>query len=760
MKTHDHQIPNSAKAGENRPTTDPYRHAARSAYTASVGFSVAPHRVFSTLRKHMLVDGFDLVIDLRKSCGSRIVDARNGKRYLDFFTFFGSSPVGLNHPKMTSPDFLSKLAYVAVNKPSNSDIYSVEQAAFVEAFERVAIPSYLPHAFFIEGGALGVENALKAAFDWKVRKNFARGYQEERGRQVIHFKQAFHGRSGYTLSLTNTEPAKTALFPKFAWPRILNPIMRFPLTPENIALVERDEKTSIDQIKDAFTTHKDDIAAIIIEAIQGEGGDNHFRPEFFKMLRQLADENEAMLIIDEVQTGIGMTGKMWAHQHYSAPDMIAFGKKMQVCGFLCGNRIDEVSDNVFTVPSRVNSTWGGNLVDMVRSQRYLEIIEEENLVDNAKTAGAYLLSRLNEMAEEFPRVISNVRGLGLFCAFDVATPELRTNVRRRAYDSGLIVLPCGTHSIRFRPPLTVTTEEIDEGMEILQRTLKQEVAKARDPIVNLVDREVQHAFKAPDSEKDARHLRGMAPSSSLRLLCFPFAGGSRYSYRNLERHCCGQLVTDVLELPGRGDRIDEPFTLTMEEAVCDLMKSLRAKVRDRRHPYALFGHSLGGFLAFELTRAIQREDLPAPVHLFLSACPPPWAERRRDVHRLDDAQVVAYLKSLGGLPPEVEQNQELMRFFLPILRADLRVAELYTPATAPGARVPTTVIMGAEDSESIETMTGWNAGIGIDIRIRQAPGRHLFVHTHADTVAQILMQELSRYLTNPTIENRIVQQMS
>ncbi len=432
---------------------------------------VSPADTFSTLRRHLLVDGFDIVLDLKKSKGSYIVDARDGKRYLDFFTFVASSPVGLNHPKMVAPEFLEKLAYVAVNKPSLSDIYAVEQAEFLAAFERIAMPAELPHAFFVEGGTLGVENALKAAFDWKIRNNFAKGYKEERGKQVLHFRQCFHGRSGYTLSLTNTEPVKTDLYPKFAWPRVLNPAVKFPLNDENIAAALRDEATSIGQIKEAFRINLDDIAAIIIEPIQGEGGDNHFRPEFFAALRQLADENAAMLIIDEVQTGIGMTGKMWAYEHFTQPDMIAFGKKTQVCGFLCGKRIEQVADNVFKIPSRLNSTWGGNLVDMVRAQRYLEIIEEENLVENARIMGDHLVASLENLAEEFPTLVSNPRGKGLFAAFDVPTPEVRAKVRKDCFAKGLILLPSGPRAIRFRPALTVSREELDEGIEIIRHAL-------------------------------------------------------------------------------------------------------------------------------------------------------------------------------------------------------------------------------------------------------------------------------------------------
>jgi L-lysine 6-transaminase len=368
---------------------------------------------------------------------------------------------------------MEKLAYVAVNKPTNSDALTVEFAEFLETFSRLAMPEYLPHAFFVEGGALAVENALKAAFDWKIRKNFARGYKEERGTQVIHFKQAFHGRSGYTLSLTNTEPAKTALFPKFKWPRILNPTVRFPLNEENLRLVEQAEHTALDQIHEAIKNNPDDIAAIIIEPIQGEGGDNHFRKEFFMELRRVADEHEIMLIFDEVQTGIALTGRMWAHEYFVKPDMIAFGKKTQVCGFLSSWRIDEIPDNVFKVPSRLNSTWGGNLVDMVRSQRYLEVIHEERLVEHAETMGNYLLKHLQDLQGEFPAMVSNARGRGLFCSFDVRNSEERLTLRKKAYAHGLVVLGSGERSMRFRPPLNIKREEMEEGINILRASLAE-----------------------------------------------------------------------------------------------------------------------------------------------------------------------------------------------------------------------------------------------------------------------------------------------
>ena len=421
----------------------------------------------------MLVDALDLVVDLERSQGSYIVDAKTKKRYLDFFTFVASVPIGLNHPKMTTPEFREKLASVAVNKVTCSDAFTVEMAEFVDTLDRLAMPDDLPHLFLIEGGALAVENALKAAFDWKVRKNFQKGYTEERGRQVIHFQRAFHGRSGYTLSLTNTDPAKTDLYPKFRWPRILQPAMRFPLDEKNLQAVVKAEAVALEQIRTAIREHTDDIAAIIIEPIQGEGGDNHFRKEFFVELRAIADEHEIMLIFDEVQTGVGLTGRMWAAEYFVRPDMIVFGKKLQVCGFMCSRRIDEIPENVFTVPSRVNSTWGGNIVDMVRSQRYLEIINEDHLIENAASMGSYLQKGLNEIQGEFPSLVSNARGRGLMCAFDLRHPEGRMTLRKKAFEKGLVVLGSGERSIRFRPPLTIQRHEIDEGIGILRKSLSE-----------------------------------------------------------------------------------------------------------------------------------------------------------------------------------------------------------------------------------------------------------------------------------------------
>ncbi|MBU3742484.1 MAG: L-lysine 6-transaminase [Candidatus Kapabacteria bacterium] len=434
-------------------------------------FEVSPQDVMSSLRRHMLVDGFDHVVDLERSHGTYFVEGRTGKEYLDFFTCIASMPIGMNHPKMTDPDFVRYLGYAALNKPSNSDIYTTEMATFVRTFFELAVPDHFKYGFFIDGGTLAVENAIKVAFDWKVRRNFAKGYRTERGHKVLHFERAFHGRSGYCLSLTNTDPTKTALFPQFSWPRVVSPFIQFPLNDAEHERLDKIESLAIAQIKQAFINDRDDIAAIIIEPIQGEGGDNHFRPSFLQTLRDLADENEALLIFDEVQTGVGITGRMWAHEAIGVqPDLMSFGKKMQVCGVLAGPRVDDVAENVFHTSSRINSTWGGSLVDMVRVTRYLEIIDEDRLVDNAATVGSHLQQRLAELAVSDDR-ITGVRGLGLFCAFDLPSTEVRNTFLRHAYEQGLLMVGCGTRSVRFRPPLTVSATEVDMGIDIIRSTM-------------------------------------------------------------------------------------------------------------------------------------------------------------------------------------------------------------------------------------------------------------------------------------------------
>ena len=427
--------------------------------------------VHGTLRQHMLVDGYPLVVDLENSRGDWVRDLLTGRDLLDFFSFYATNPLGFNHPSMQDEDTLTRLARVSLTKVSNADYYTTYFAEFVNTLERSAAPENLPYYFFIDGGALAVENAMKTAFDWKIRKNMAAG-RGELGSQILHLERAFHGRSGYALSVTNTDPVKTQHYPKFDWPRIPSPALHFPIEAELEAVLLA-ERAAIQAAERAFEGNPNDIAAILIEPIQGEGGDNHFRAEFLRELRRLADEHDALLIFDEVQTGLGLTGKWWAYQHFDVePDIVCYAKKMQVGGIFASRRIDDVADHVFRVPSRINSTWGGSLTDMVRCTRILEVIVNEHLLENASERGLQLSGGLSSIQNEFPGMVSNARGRGLMCAIDLDSPERRLQVIRRCFDDGMIVLPCGTRSIRFRPTLAVSEEAIAEGLVRLRAAIE------------------------------------------------------------------------------------------------------------------------------------------------------------------------------------------------------------------------------------------------------------------------------------------------
>jgi L-lysine 6-transaminase len=452
---------------------------------------IPPEGVVKELQKHVLLDGFRVVIDLERSRGCHLVDAPTGRELLDLYGFYGALPVGFNHPYFGRADVQQDFLAAMRTKVANSDVYSTPYATFVDTFSRVAGLPPLGRYFFIDGGALAVENALKAAMDWKVRKNLAAG-RGERGTEMLHFERAFHGRSGYTISLTNTDPRKTDHFAKFPWPRVPAPCIDFALPePKRTRDVIDRERHVEAQVRDIFKHRSADIAAIIIEPIQGEGGDRHFRAEWLRTLRALCDESDVLLIFDEVQTGLGTTGRTWCCQHFDVlPDLLAFGKKTQVCGVMAGPRLDEVPDNVFRLPSRINSTWGGNFADMVRATHLLRLIEQESLVQNARVVGDQFLAALRKLADEQP-MITAVRGRGLMLAFDLPDLQTRDAFYRGLFEIGLLAIRCGERSIRFRPALDFPSDAIAPASEMLreqcERTKVGQASGLSHPLASSVE---------------------------------------------------------------------------------------------------------------------------------------------------------------------------------------------------------------------------------------------------------------------------------
>jgi L-lysine 6-transaminase len=249
------------------------------------------------------------------------------------------------------------------------------------------------------------------------------------------------------------------------------PAVRFP-ADAHLAEIERAEHRALAQAQAAFDQHPHDIACFIAEPIQGEGGDNHMRGEFLQAMQRLCHEHDALFVLDEVQTGVGLTGTAWAYQQLGLePDIVAFAKKVQLGGIMAGRRVDQVADNVFAVSGRINSTWGGGLADMVRSRRMLEIIERDRLIEQAAKTGDWLLGKLRALGRRHAGLVSNVRGRGLMCALDVPGADDRDTAVRLLREDHVIVLPCGERSIRFRPALDVTEQELEFGLAALDRTL-------------------------------------------------------------------------------------------------------------------------------------------------------------------------------------------------------------------------------------------------------------------------------------------------
>ena len=438
-------------------------------------------KIYSFIKSYTNSDAPNLIYDIENSHSVYLVDRLTKTHYLDCCSFFASNPLGFNHPKMNDPEFEKLLLKVAKIKPCNADFFTEEYSNFLETFLHVAVPKDFKNLFFIEGGTLGVENALKAAFDWKIRKLLDRDeITDVNSLDIIHFNGSFHGRSGYSISITKTtDPRKVRFFPKFKWTCIQPPIDLYcdtdleQIDKNKLNDLEYDIDHSLHELTKILEQNK--VAAIIIEPIQSEGGNNFFPPRFHKCLRDLANEYEAMLIYDEIQTGIGITGKMWAYEHYNiVPDILVFGKKTQISGFMCTNRIHEVDSNVFIEPLRLDSTFGGNLTDMVRASQYLKIIQEDKLVINADLTGAYLLDNLTELKKKCRRkYITDVRGLGLLCAFDMPSKEIRDKFIKICFQNKLLVLKCGSNGIRFRPPLIFTEDDVDVLIEKLNKSLKE-----------------------------------------------------------------------------------------------------------------------------------------------------------------------------------------------------------------------------------------------------------------------------------------------
>ncbi len=351
--------------------------------------------------------------------------------FLDFASQICSNPLGYNHPELN--EVIKKYRRSPI-KYAGQDFATKEHADLLEGLIKIA-PKGLNSAFLSNSGTEAVENSIKLALRKQKQAKFG-----------ISFQSAFHGRTLGSLSCTNSKSIQKQNFFSI-------PVKRLPFSNNAIDELNRILKQE---------ASSQEIGFIIIEPIQGEGGYNIAPKELIKNLRKFTKENNVPLVIDEVQSGMGRTGKMWAVQNYNVtPDIIAAGKALQVGASIANN-------NLRPGEGSISSTWGGgHILDMAIGTKIISIIKRRNLLVNIKKQGEYMLKRLKELKQ-----ITNIRGLGLITAFDLPNKKMRNDLIIECARNGLVILGCGEKSIRIIPPYIVSKEEIDQGIEIIEKSIK------------------------------------------------------------------------------------------------------------------------------------------------------------------------------------------------------------------------------------------------------------------------------------------------
>ncbi len=378
---------------------------------------------------------FNIKIDFEKSHDSYIYDKNTNRYFLDFFGFFSSLPLGYNHQIFKEKKFIDAINRIGNIKVANNAVETDEGIQFFERFSRYTGMHIFKYFHFCCTGALAVESALKVAIDYKKSKKPI----------IISFKGGFHGINCWGLATDRFSPIDLRLeaCPEVNWPKV----------------------NDIDEIKKFIEENgAEDIAAILVEPIQCTFGDRYFPSDFFIQLRKLCDENDICLIFDEIQTGLGVTGKIWYYQHLNIePDIIVFGKKTQVAGIM----VKEQFGATFKSPvRRLKVTFDGELIDMVRCMYILEAYERYNILENVNERSAQLFFELKKI--EF---IKNLRRQGLLIAFDLPTQDLKDKFAKSCFENQLLVSPASYNCIRLRPNLNVSAEEIQEAVKIIRKSV-------------------------------------------------------------------------------------------------------------------------------------------------------------------------------------------------------------------------------------------------------------------------------------------------
>lgn len=399
---------------------------------------------------------FNIRIDFEKSRNSYIYDKNTKQHFLDFFGLYATLPLGYNHEIFRCQEFREEYMRIAAIKVPNCEMISDEAQEFLKAFSGHEAMAGFQHFHFCCTGALAIEAAIKIAID---QKGSAKP-------MVISFKESFHGINSYGGFVTDRfHPVSTRLdgFPEIGWVKIHNPKIIYRDNTVDEDATKKGLKRFHEEFERCLSKYgKENIAALVVEPIQATYGDNYFTQEFFTTIRQLCSEHNIALIFDEIQTGLGTTGKMWYSQYLGiVPDIVAFGKKCQVSGVM----VKERWAKTFQSPVRLEVTWDGHLADMIRCKYILRAYRKYNILENVALRSRQLVEGLKEIPQ-----LKNLRFCGLFVAFDFDTEEQRNEFFKKAVERRFLCNKTRDKTIRLRPSLNISAQEIDNAFAIIKES--------------------------------------------------------------------------------------------------------------------------------------------------------------------------------------------------------------------------------------------------------------------------------------------------
>ena len=408
----------------------------------------------------------------------------DGNKLLDVYAQIASIPVGYNNPHLKQVAQSDEMITSLINRPALGNFPSADWSNILRTGILKAAPKGLNQVFTAMAGSDANETAYKAAFMYY--RQLQRGgpnveFTEEEmlstmnnegpgspQLSILSFKSAFHGRLFGSLSTTRSKAIHKLDIPAFDWPQATFPQLKYPLE-EHVQENAAEEKRCLEEVERLIKEYHNPVAAVMVEPIQSEGGDNHASPAFFQGLRDITKRTNVLFIVDEVQTGVGATGKFWAHDHWnlsSPPDMVTFSKKAQTAGYYFGNPALRPNK-----PYRQFNTWMGDPSRALIFRGIIEEIERLGLVENTANTGNYLYGGLERLAQKYPAHFQNLRGKGqgTFIAWD--TPK-RDEFLAKAKTVGVNIGGSGAQAIRLRPMLVFQKHHADILLESIEKIIK------------------------------------------------------------------------------------------------------------------------------------------------------------------------------------------------------------------------------------------------------------------------------------------------